>query len=111
MLKEQGQAISDISITKIIEQILVIDNPLKIVLFGSRARGSARPDSDYDLLIIEPSNLPRFRRAARYRRALKGLGLAKDIVVWTPEEVAEWTNVPNAFITKALSEGVVLYER
>ena len=76
----------------------------------ARARGDARPDSDYDLLLIEPSDRPRYRRAARYRRALVGLAPAKDILVWTPEEVAEWREVPNAFITAALSEGMVLYE-
>jgi len=83
----------------------------KVVLFGSRARGDARRDSDYDLLVIESSDLPRYRRATQYRRALAGLGLAKDIVVWTPQEVAEWRNVPNAFITTALSEGLTVYER
>ncbi len=65
----------------------------------------------YDLLLIEPSGQPRYRRAARYRRALVGLAPAKDILVWTPEEVAEWREVPNAFITTALNEGLVLYEQ
>ena len=71
----------------------------------------AKPGSDYDLLVIEPSDLPRYRRAAKYRKALTGVCTAKDIVVWTPEEVDEWRNVPNAFITTAVNEGVVLYER
>lgn len=44
-----------------------------------------------------------------FRRALKDLGPSKDIVVWTPREIAEWQNVPSAFITIALREGVVLY--
>jgi predicted nucleotidyltransferase len=81
------------------------------VLFGSHARGTARPDSDLDLLIIEDSTLPRYRRAPRYLRALVGVFPAKDVVVWTPEEVDAWRNVPNAFITAALREGRTLYER
>jgi predicted nucleotidyltransferase len=101
----------DTSLKEMVHRILATGNPQKIILFGSRARGDARPDSDYDLLLIEPSDLPRYRRAARYRRALIGLAPAKDILVWTPEEVAEWREVPNAFITAALSEGVVLYEQ
>jgi len=96
---------------EIVQCILATGSPQKIVLFGSRARGEAGPDSDYDLLLIEPSNLPRYKRAVRYRRALRGICLAKDIVVWTPEEAAEWRDVPNAFITTAIHEGVLLYEK
>lgn len=101
----------DASLKEMVHRIRATGNPQKIVLFGSRARGDARPDSDYDLLLIEPSDQPRYRRAARYRRALVGLASAKDILVWTPEEVAEWREVPNAFMTAALSEGMVLYEQ
>lgn len=101
----------DAALQEMIQRITTTGNPQKIILFGSRARGDARPDSDYDLLLIEPSDQPRHRRAARYRRALIGLAPAKDILVWTPEEVAEWRDVPNAFITAAIKEGIVLYEQ
>ncbi|SRR5258706_49116 len=95
----------------IVQRLLAAGQPQKIILFGSRAREQARSDSDYDLLVIENSNQPRYRRSAPYRRALKDLGTSKDIVVWTPHEIVEWRDVPNAFITTALREGVVLYER
>jgi len=39
------------------------------------------------------------------------LGHPKDILVWTQNEIDEWENVPNAFITTAVREGQVLYER
>ena len=102
---------ADATLAEMIRRILAVGEPQKIVLFGSRARGDARADSDYDLLLVEPSMLPRHKRAARYRRALTGLAGAKDILVWTPEEVAQWRDVPNAFVTAAVQEGVVLYER
>jgi predicted nucleotidyltransferase len=95
----------------VVQRLLAAGQPQKIILFGSQARGQAGRDSDYDLLVIENSSQPRYRRAVSYRRALKDLGTSKDIVVWTPREIAEWQNVPNAFITAALREGVVLYER
>ena len=96
---------------KVVERILSVGTPLKIVLFGSQARGEPRPDSDLDLLIIEESGLPRYKRAPRYLGILTGLFPAKDVVVWTPDEVKEWENVPNAFITTALREGKTLYAR
>ena len=95
----------------IVQRLLASGQPQKIILFGSQARRQAGRDSDYDLLVIENSSEPRFRRAVPYRRALKDLGISKDIVVWTPQEVAEWQNVSNAFITTVLREGTVLYER
>jgi len=103
--------LTDALLQEVVRRILSVGFPLKIVLFGSMARGNARPDSDLDLLIIEDSDLPRYKRAARYLRALVGLFPEKDVVVWTPDEVQEWAEVPHAFITTALREGKTLYAR
>ncbi|MDW7712177.1 MAG: nucleotidyltransferase domain-containing protein [Deferrisomatales bacterium] len=102
---------SEALVEEAIRRILAAGNPLRIVLFGSRARGQERPGSDLDLLIIEDSALPRHKRAVPYLRALTGLFPEKDVVVWTPEEADAWKEVPNAFVTTALREGRTLYAR
>jgi predicted nucleotidyltransferase len=84
--------------------------PQRLILFGSHARGDECRDSDVDLLIVAPSNQPRWQRVVPVYRALAGLGVPKDIVWWTPEEIAEWRNVKTHFINTVLREGVVLYE-
>jgi uncharacterized protein len=94
-----------------VRRILATGSPLRIVHFGSRARGEATPESDLDLLIVEESDLPRYKRPAPYLRALVGVFPAKDVVFWTPQEVEEWSLVPGAFVTTALREGITLYAR
>ncbi|MDZ7290420.1 MAG: nucleotidyltransferase domain-containing protein [candidate division KSB1 bacterium] len=95
---------------KITQRIVELFHPLRVILFGSRARGDARIDSDFDLLIIAPSDKPRWQRTVPVYRALAGMGVPKDIVWWTPEEIEEWSSVKSHFINTVLREGKVLYE-
>jgi predicted nucleotidyltransferase len=103
--------VTEAVLAEVVSRVLSVGTPQAIILFGSQARGDAGPSSDIDLLIIEESALPRFKRAARYLKALTGLPLEKDVVVWTPNEVQAWKAVPNAFVTTAMREGRSLYAR
>lgn len=96
---------------KIINRLIGISQPEKIILFGSYSRGDQKKDSDIDLFIIQNTELSPYKRAGAYRKALLDMGLSFDIVVKTPEEVQEWQNVKNSFIHTVLSEGSVIYER
>ncbi|HUG90928.1 MAG TPA: nucleotidyltransferase domain-containing protein, partial [Planctomycetaceae bacterium] len=80
-------AVTDELLDEIVRRILYVGAPQKAVLFGSRARGEARPDSDLDLLIIEESDLPRYKRSPPYYLVLADLFPSKDIIVYTPAEV------------------------
>jgi uncharacterized protein len=87
--------------------------PEAIVLFGSHASGTARPDSDVDLMIIEqgpfgPAN-DRRREMTRLWRALAGFSVAKDILVYSRDEVEQWRGARNHVIARALREGKLLY--
>ncbi|MGI8856378.1 MAG: nucleotidyltransferase domain-containing protein [Thermomicrobiales bacterium] len=95
----------------IVTRIERIARPERVILFGSRARGEARTNSDYDLLVIAESDEPRYRRAAPLYAALADVPVEADVLVYTPAEVAEWSAVPQAFVTTAIREGQVVYER
>jgi predicted nucleotidyltransferase len=95
----------------IVRRLTSAIQPQKIILFGSRAQGAARLDSDIDLLVIVDSDQPRYRRASALYGLLSDIVVPMDILVYTPQEVAEWSAVPQAFVTTAVREGVVLYEK
>ena len=88
--------------------------PRQIILFGSHARGDARPDSDLDFLVVEdgPFNAGRSRRAAmtRLSELLFDYFIPMDFLVFTPEEIEKWKDAKNHVIAHALKEGRVLYE-
>jgi len=104
-------SLSDDLVQEVVQRIVEAAQPDKVILFGSRARGNARPDSDFDLVVIKNSDEPGYRRDASLYLALAGLNAPVDVMVYTPEEVREWSAVPQAFITTAVREGKVVYER
>jgi len=101
----------DTVLSEVVRRLVEAVDPDRIILFGSRARGDHRPDSDVDLLIVRDSTEPRHRRVIRAYRALRGLGISKDILWYTPQEVADWAGVINHVICRALNDGLVLYEK
>lgn len=80
----------------------------KVVLFGPRARGKARPDSDLDLLVIEPDFARRGEEYGRLRKELRGLEVAINLVIYRSREAEEWGRAPGTFLHDALREGRVL---
>ena len=101
---------NDDLIRDVVRRIVQAAQPDRIILFGSRARGEARPDSDIDILVIKKSMEPGYRRDAVLYLALAGLNAPVDVITYTPEEVSDWSAVPQAFITTAVREGKVVYE-
>ncbi len=98
-------------IAQMVQRIVAEFDPQKIVLFGSFARGTAGPDSDVDLMVVMPVQGSRRQKRVAIRTALSGMGLAKDVIVVTPEEVERYRDLAGTLIRPALREGKVLYER
>lgn len=96
---------------EITERIVRRFHPLRVILFGSHARGDARPDSDLDLLVVLPDPTDRRRAAIEIRRALRDLTVPTDVIVTTPDEIARRGDLVGPVLRPALREGKVLYER
>lgn len=95
----------------LVRRIVRAVDPMKVILFGSRARGDARPDSDFDLLVVRESDEPRYARSRSIYTALADLPVEVEVMFYTPAEIEEWQAVPQAFVTTAIREGKVLYEK
>lgn len=98
-------------IQEMVRRIVERFHPEKIILFGSYARGTAGPDSDVDLLVVMPVSGSKRRLAIEIDIAIAGLGLPKDVIIVTPEEVEDYRDQVGTIIYPALQEGKVLYER
>ena len=107
--------VDDTLLERMVQVIVDEVDPEQVILFGSRARGDARADSDVDLVVVEasPFGPDRNRRAeaARLWRALAGFRVPKDILVFSRNEVDYWRDSLNHVLARALREGKVLYER
>jgi len=102
---------ADDVVQTMVERITKQFHPLRIVLFGSRARGQATASSDVDLLVVLPEVANKRHAAVEIRRVLGDLPVCKDIVVTTPEEIASRGQVIGGVLRAALREGRVVYEQ
>ena len=86
-------------------------DPLKIILFGSRARGNMREDSDVDFLVVVPLSLKSRETTAAILPSLANVEprYAVDIVLTTPEELEEYGHICGLVYFYALEEGKTIY--
>ncbi|MDP6041008.1 MAG: nucleotidyltransferase domain-containing protein [Candidatus Latescibacteria bacterium] len=92
---------------RIVEQF----NPIKIILFGSYARGTATPDSDVDLLVVKNIENSKRKERVAIGVALHDIDIPKDIIVASPEDIEKFGNVVGNVLYPALQEGKILYDR
>ena len=93
----------------VIERIVEVAEPEKIILFGSAARGDADPNSDIDLLVIK-DGADALDLMARIYGRLRGVGAAVDAIVVSPEDVERYKDSHALIIKPAVQDGIVVYE-
>jgi uncharacterized protein len=98
---------------KLSKNIIEIYKPEKIILFGSLASGRPRKESDIDLVVIKKTNKKFFARMDEIGIAINKAGIetAKDVIVFTPEEIKKKLFMEDYFIKDIINNGVVLYAK
>jgi predicted nucleotidyltransferase len=86
------------------------DGPVRVILFGSQARGDSNAASDVDFLVVQRDVGDRFEESVRLAQVVADLRVPADVVVVSEDQVEEWGAVPGTMIHDALAEGRVLAE-
>jgi uncharacterized protein len=92
-------------VTRIVEGV----HPRQVIVFGSRARGTARPDSDVDVLVIYDGPMPKRELKQRIRKLFPLPDFGMDLFVLTPDEFERQKRVVSTVGRVAAREGVVCH--
>ena len=105
---EKGTA-SPALLDDIVQRIVEVADPQKIILFGSAARGEMGPHSDVDLLVVK-DGVHRRELSRRIYKNMWHVGVAVDIVVATPQDIKQYADCTALVLYDALQKGRVIYE-
>ncbi|MBI4567738.1 MAG: nucleotidyltransferase domain-containing protein [Planctomycetes bacterium] len=114
-MRYQCPPVTEELLASMVRKIVDAVHPRRIIMFGSRARGTPRPDSDIDLMVVvdEPFSPTRkwIDEVNRIYTALQGTGVPHDILLYSVAEFEKWRDGVNHVVVRAVEEGRVLYER
>lgn len=100
----------DPALAEIVHRLVEAFEPKRVYLFGSKARGDAGPDSDYDLMVVVSDTCePGYRLAQRAHSLLWDTGTAADILVWSNERFQSRAHLQASLPATILREGQLLY--
>ena len=94
---------------EIVGRIVEAAHPLRIIVFGSVARGEQGRESDVDLLIVMPEGTHRRLTAQMLYQRLRGMAVPIDLVVTTESALERHKDNPGLVYHAILREGRVLY--
>ena len=97
-------------LTEVTRRLVEQFAPTRIILFGSQARGTADDRSDVDLLVVCRVTGRKRDAMVAMDRALGGLGIARDVIVQTPQEFERDRHIPGTIARPAALEGRILHD-
>ncbi len=102
--------VDDPRLAEVVRILVEAYRPERMYLFGSRARGDAEPDSDYDLLLVVPDDAPSERTRSRlaYER-LWETGTAADVLIWRHTAFESRLHLPASLPATVHREGKLLH--
>lgn len=100
---------SDSKLDEILTRLIPEFQPTKMFLFGSRANGTSKDNSDYDVfLVVRESELHPIERMQKAGKLLWGVGVTVDVFIYTEEEFNDWKEEFNSIPHTVATEGMEL---
>ena len=96
---------------RVVEAIVRAYDPVRVIVFGSFARGDTHEGSDLDMIVVKETDECFFDRIGRVRDACLHVDIDVQPLVYTPAELEDMLSQGNSFLETALAEGAVAYER
>lgn len=96
----------------LLDGVLRVFDPVQVILFGSRARGDAAPDSDIDLYVVVDDATPPERLSGRARASARlQYSGAVDIIVARLSDHERRRRLFGALAKTVSEEGALVYQR
>ncbi|MCD4783663.1 MAG: nucleotidyltransferase domain-containing protein [Candidatus Eremiobacteraeota bacterium] len=92
------------------KRIVQASAPLKVILFGSTARGGYREGSDLDFLVIKDEFENERKEANKISARLMDIKIPIDIIVASSEQIIKYGDTVGMIYRRALRDGKVMYE-
>jgi uncharacterized protein len=100
------------ALDRIVRRVVEAVDPVAVYLFGSRARGDAREDSDYDLMVIVSDDFPAEQtRPSNAFALIEGREIPIDIALVRWSRFAERSNKVGTLSFEVSQDGIAVYER
>lgn len=105
-----GRASEDEALAAVLARLTVAVDPQAIWLFGSRTRGDARPDSDFDFLVVgKPESNLASDDYEKVDQAIRGLGIGCDLVPCSADDFRVAATLRTSFVAQVLAEARCVY--
>jgi predicted nucleotidyltransferase len=103
-------AVTSEKVDDVVDRLIAAASPLRLIAFGSAARGDLAAANDLDLVVVEPELTSRYGETVRLQKALRGVLMSVDLVVTSQARFDERSRIPGTLEYAAHREGKVLHD-
>jgi predicted nucleotidyltransferase len=101
--------VADPLVNRVVRRIVQAIHPERVILFGSRARGTNRPDSDLDLLVLYSGPKSKREVSLEIHQLFPRPDFSMDLFVMRPEEMESQRHIANTLAREAHEHGIVCH--